>query len=96
MEKSSDEIKAGDIVACFNSDFKGKKGLTPYHLVLGSQLEPTLAIVVEVETKKNKLKCVLQNANKGPEEVSLRLDDLKSGVLKVFRAVPNQGYLEDW
>lgn len=82
MEQIQEEIKPGDIVACFNSDFKGKKGLTPYHLTLGSKMEPTLAVVIENEAKKNKLKCVLQSTQeggkvKGPEEVSLRMDDLK-------------------
>lgn len=99
MEAPTDEVRPGDIVSCTTADFKGKKGLAPYHMTFGSQSDPTLGIVVEVETKKNKLRCIIQSPNnkKGlPDEVSLRLDDLKSGIVKVFRVPPRQGWVNDW
>ena len=99
MEQGSDEVKPGDIVSCTNADFKGKKGLAPYHMTFGTPSEPTVAIVTEVETKKNKLRCIVQSPNnkKGlADEVSLRMDDLKSGIVKVFRVPPRQGWVNDW
>lgn len=98
METPADEVRPGDLVWCHHADFRGKKGLAPYHTTLGAS-EPTTAIVVEVESKKNKLRCVLQSPaqKKGaPEEVSLRMDDLKSGVVKVFRVPPRQGWVAEW
>ncbi|SPO20171.1 uncharacterized protein UTRI_00564_B [Ustilago trichophora] len=99
MEAPTDEVRPGDIVSCTTADFKGKKGLAPYHMTFGSQSDPTLGIVVEVETKKNKLRCIIQSPNNKrglPDEVSLRLDDLKSGIVKVFRVPPRQGWVNDW
>lgn len=99
MEQGADEVRPGDIVSCSQADFRGKKGLAPYHMSFGSQGEPTTGIVVEVEAKKNKLRCIIQSPNnrKGlPDEVSLRLDDLKSGIVKVFRVPSRQGWVNDW
>ncbi|CDW99641.1 hypothetical protein [Sporisorium scitamineum] len=98
MDTGADEIRPGDIVFCSQADFKGKKGLAPYHTTLGFN-EPTTGIVVDVESKKNKLRCVVQSTStrRGlPEELSLRLDDLKSGIVKVFRVPPRQGWVADW
>ncbi len=92
--ESFDEVRPGDVVSCTTADFRGKKGLAPYHATFGSQTDPTLAIVVEVETKKNKLRCILQSPNNKkvlPDEVSLRLDDLKSGIVKVCRVPRGKG-----
>ena len=36
------------------------------------------------------------SAGAAPEEVSLKLDDLKSGVIKVVRPVPKEGWIEEW
>ncbi|PWZ02502.1 hypothetical protein BCV70DRAFT_196743 [Testicularia cyperi] len=99
MESAPDEVRPGDLVSCSQADFRGKRGLAPYHMTFGTQHEPTTAIVVECESKKNKLRCILQSPNnkKGlPDEVSLRLDDLKSGIVKVFRVPPRQGWVQDW
>ncbi|SJX60543.1 uncharacterized protein SRS1_10186 [Sporisorium reilianum f. sp. reilianum] len=98
METGADEIRAGDIVFASQADFKGKKGLAPYHTTLGNT-EPSLGVVVDVEAKKNKLRCVIQSpaTKRGtPEELSLRFDDLKSGIVKVFRVPPRQGWVADW
>jgi len=53
------------------------------------KLEPKFTVANENEVKKNKLKSVLQptlegGKVKGPEVVSMRMDGLKSGVLKHF------------
>lgn len=99
VETGADEPRAGDIVLCSNADFRGKKGLAPYHTTLGSSL-PIPAILVDMEPKKNKLRCILQNPSHSkkhhPEEISLRLDDLKSGILKIYRSPPRHGWLPHW
>ena len=90
---SLDEPHPGDIVSCSSADFKGKKGLAPYHFTLNCQ-----GFIVDVEPKKNKLRTIIQSPTKknGPEEVSLRLDDLKSGIVKVYRVPPRSGWVMDW
>jgi hypothetical protein len=71
--------RPGDIAAFFDARLKGRKGLSSYDLHVGSVEEPLVGIVVEFEQKnKHKLK-VLQVERGVPEEVSYRLDDLKSG-----------------
>uniref|UniRef100_V5E7Y2 SH3 domain-containing protein n=1 Tax=Kalmanozyma brasiliensis (strain GHG001) TaxID=1365824 RepID=V5E7Y2_KALBG len=98
MDPPTDEVRPGDLVWCSHADFRGKKGLAPYHTTLGTT-DPTVGVVVEVESKKNKLRCVIQSPaqKKGAaEEVSLRMDDLKSGVVKVFRVPPRQGWVAEW
>ncbi|GAK62166.1 uncharacterized protein PAN0_001c0364 [Moesziomyces antarcticus] len=99
METAADEVRPGDVISCAGADFKGKKGLTPYHTTLGTGASPTLLVLVDVEPKKNKLRAVVQSQGKkgaSPDEVSLRLDDLKAGIVKVFRVPPRQGWVADW
>jgi hypothetical protein len=96
VDVGSDEIRPGDIVALHGVDLKGKKGLGSYHATFGSAQEPTFACVVESEAKKRRLRCILVSGvegkrGRGAEEVSLRLDDAKSGLLRVFRLAP-----KDW
>ncbi|UZJ53462.1 hypothetical protein CBS101457_002782 [Exobasidium rhododendri] len=96
IDVGADEIRAGDIIALHGIDLKGKKGLASYHATFGSAHDPTYACVIESEAKKRKLRCILVagiegKRGKGPEEVSLRLDDVKSGLLRVFRLAPR-----DW
>lgn len=107
---ADEEVRPGDVVALHGADLKGKKGITNYHATFGTPQEPTFAVVVESESKKRKLRCVLQgpagsagsstgsrlaSTAKGPEEVSLRLDDVKGGLVRVFRVAPRVGWLED-
>lgn len=108
VDQGSDEIRPGDIVALHGADFKGKRGLTPYHVTYGTTQEPAFACVLEAtleSSKKRKLRCILvptssatgKASSKGglPEEVSLRLDDVKSGLLRVFRVAPKYGWLPE-
>lgn len=98
VDVGADEIRVGDIVALHGVDFKGKKGLASYHATFGSTQEPTYACVIESEAKKRKLRCILVAGVEGkrtriPEETSLRLDDVKSGLLRIFRLAPKSGWL---
>jgi hypothetical protein len=92
LDRGADVIRPGDVVGLWGADFKGKRGIVQYHTSFGSPNEPSIAVCVEHEERKNKLKVVLlpdaaasKRKTTAPEEVSLRLDDLKSGVVKVYR-----------
>lgn len=79
----TDQPRAGDIAAFHDARLKGRKGLQSYEQHVGSVEEPLLGIVVEYEQKnKHKIR-VLQVERGVPEEVSYRLDDLKSGKVVV-------------
>jgi len=81
----------GDIAAFHDARFKGRKGLSSYEQHVGSVEEPLLGIVVEFEQKgKHKVR-VLQVERGVPEEVSYRLDDLKSGRVVVSGAFFGSG-----
>ncbi|KAK0533534.1 assembly of actin patch protein [Tilletia horrida] len=102
LEQGPDEIRPGDVLVLFGTEFKGKKAaLSTYHHTFGSAREPAFAVLVENESKKNRLRVAIQSVASGGkkggggvEEVSLRMDDLRAGVLKVFRVAPAQGWLE--
>lgn len=89
------EPKAGDVVLFQAADFKGKKGLGSYHLTLGGasrqsqsqSVPPQVGIVVEVQDgKKRKYRVATVASSGGPvEEVAIKMEDLKSGVVKVMR-----------
>ena len=93
-EQAGDEVRPGDFVACYGADLSGRKGIAPYHMQIGSPNDPTIAIAIEYEEKKRKIRCIVQR--KTPEELSIRLDDLKSGIIKVGRPIPKEGWIEDW
>ncbi|PWN38745.1 hypothetical protein IE81DRAFT_327191 [Ceraceosorus guamensis] len=109
LDRGADAPRAGDVIALWGADLKGKRGLASYHVTYGTTQDPALAVIVDpgsADDKKNKIRAVIQisatttttNASakdklKGPEEVSIRLDDLKSGVLKIFR-VPSRAWID--
>ncbi len=91
----ADDVRPGDYVVCYGAELSGRKGLTGYSMSVGAPHEPTVGIAIEYEEKnKRKIRCVVQR--KGPEEISIRLDDLKSGVVQVGRPIPRSGWIEDW
>lgn len=92
VQKRLGDIMPGDIVALYEAHFKGHKGglgLGNYSAVWGSREEPVLGIVSDFEAKKSKIKAyaVNQHPNSYPtiDAPSYKLDDLKSGTVKVFR-----------
>lgn len=92
--------RAGDVLLLQGpADFKGKKGLgSSYHVAYGGPQQPLFAIVVEVEKGKKgglKIRGVTQQSS-SVEEVTLKLEDLKSGVLKVMRVVRRGEWVRDW
>ncbi|PWN19844.1 hypothetical protein BCV69DRAFT_283949 [Microstroma glucosiphilum] len=92
--------RAGDVLLLQGpADFKGKKGLgSSYHVAYGGAQQPLFAIVVEVEKGKKgglKIRAVTQQTA-SVEEVTLKLEDLKSGVLKVMRVTRRGEWVHDW
>jgi hypothetical protein len=83
------DIMPGDIVTLFDAKLKGHKGLQIYHQHVGAT-EPLVGIISEFESKKSKIKVFHANQHVGQqtvESVSYRLEDLKSGAVKIFRAL---------
>jgi len=79
----------GDVVTLFDAKLKGHKGLQIYSQHVGIA-EPLVGIISEFEQKKSKIKVFHANQHVGQqtvESVSYRLEDLKSGTVKIFRAL---------
>ncbi|KAF8301466.1 hypothetical protein DL93DRAFT_2038861, partial [Clavulina sp. PMI_390] len=77
VQKKASDIMPGDIAVVTGAKLKGHKGLSSYSV----QVEWAVGIVNEWEDKKGKLKLWQASV----ESVSYRLDDLKSGQIKVSK-----------
>ncbi|KAG0148767.1 hypothetical protein CROQUDRAFT_131670 [Cronartium quercuum f. sp. fusiforme G11] len=87
-----DDIRPGDIVASYGATFKGK-GIGHNSMNLGTVTNAHVAIVAEHDVKKNKFKAYGIWHGK-VELLSYRLDELKSGSIKVFRVLDKK-FLEN-
>lgn len=97
LDRGGDEIRAGDVVLLQGADFKGKKGLSSYHLTFGTAHEGVYGIVVEVaDSKKRKLRVAIANASGVIEESQLKLEDVKAGLVKVMRVAPRGGWVREF
>ena len=86
VQKRLSEIMTGDVVEFVDVRFKGHKKLQPYSQHVGAAGEALVGVVSEVEHKKSKVKLLQANQHVGQqtvESVSYRLEDLKSGTVKV-------------
>jgi myosin tail region-interacting protein MTI1 len=86
VQKRLSEIMTGDVVELVDARFKGHKGLQTYSQHVGTAGEALVGVVSEVEQKKSKVKVLQANQHVGQqtvESVSYRLEDLKSGTVKV-------------
>ncbi|KAG1788290.1 hypothetical protein EV424DRAFT_1465200 [Suillus variegatus] len=85
------DILPGDVIAFWDAKLKGHKGLHTYSQTVGvGENGPLVGVVSEVESKKSKVRIWQANQHVGQqtvENVSYRLEDLKSGVVKVFRVM---------
>jgi hypothetical protein len=84
------DVLPGDVITLYDADLKGHKGLQKYHQHVGAQ-EPCVGVVSEVEAKKFKIRALHANqhvSQQAVESVSYRLEDLKSGQVKVRWIVP--------
>ncbi|KAG1780702.1 hypothetical protein EV702DRAFT_1079921 [Suillus placidus] len=85
------DILPGDVIAFWDAKLKGHKGLHTYSQTVGAgENGPLVGVVSEVESKKCKVRVWQANQHVGQqtvENVSYRLEDLKSGLVKVFRVM---------
>ncbi|KAJ6622630.1 hypothetical protein B0H10DRAFT_1787920 [Mycena sp. CBHHK59/15] len=85
VQKRASDIMPGDIVVLYDAKLKGHKGIATYTQTAGAG-EPLVGIVSEFEPKKSKIRVFQANQHVGHqtvEAVSYRLEDLKSGIVKV-------------
>jgi hypothetical protein len=87
VQKRASDIMPGDVVEIVDAKFKGHKGIQTYQQHVGTGGEgPLVGVVGEFEAKKTKIRVFQANQHVGQqtvESVSYRLEDLKSGVVKV-------------
>ncbi|KAJ7594224.1 hypothetical protein C8J56DRAFT_926227 [Mycena floridula] len=90
VQKRVTEIMPGDIVLLQEAKLKGHKGLQTYSQNVGTAAEPVVGVIGEFEHKKYKIRVFQASQHVGQqtvESVSYRLEDLKSGVVKIFRVL---------
>jgi len=89
VQKRASDIMEGDVISLDNAHFKGHKGLSGYTSHVGGGDVPMVGIVHDFESKKSKVRVyqATMHPNTYPtvESVSYRLEDLKSGTVKVYR-----------
>ncbi|EJF63263.1 hypothetical protein DICSQDRAFT_56129 [Dichomitus squalens LYAD-421 SS1] len=88
VQRRVSDIMPGDIIVVTDAKFKGHKGLQSYHQSVGID-QPLVGVIGDFEPKKSKVKVYQANQHVGQqsvESVSYRLEDLKSGAVKVRAA----------
>ncbi|GLB38687.1 putative SH3 domain-containing protein [Lyophyllum shimeji] len=86
VQKRLSEIMPGDVMVLQDAKLKGHKGLQSYQ----QTVEHLVGVVSEFEPKKSKVRVFQANQHVGQqtvEAVSYRLEDLKSGTVKVYRVL---------
>ncbi|TCD68515.1 hypothetical protein EIP91_010571 [Steccherinum ochraceum] len=89
LQRRASDIMPGDIIVLSEAKLKGHKGLQMYHQNVGMG-DPVVAIVADFETKRSKVKVFQANQHIGQqsvESVSYRLEDVKSGIIKIYRVL---------
>ncbi|KAL6308247.1 hypothetical protein BKA93DRAFT_764065 [Sparassis latifolia] len=89
VQRRASDLLPGDIIVVHDAKFKGHKGLQTYHQNVGVG-QPLIAIIGDYEVKKAKVKVFQANQHVGQQSVesaSYRLEDLKSGSVKVYRVL---------
>lgn len=89
VQRRITDIMPGDIIALYDAKLKGHKGLQTYHQHVGEQ-EPCVGVIQDFEPKKAKAKVLQASqsvAHQAVDNVSYRLEDLKSGTVKIFRVL---------
>ncbi|ANZ76424.1 BA75_03674T0 [Komagataella pastoris] len=80
-----DEFRPGDVLCMLKSKFVGHK-LKPAFEV-GNKTEPYCGIISEFDSQKNKLRVIEQDSRGKVKANSYRLNDFKSGKIRVFRPI---------
>ncbi|PIL22717.1 hypothetical protein GSI_15410 [Ganoderma sinense ZZ0214-1] len=89
VQRRASDIMPGDVVVVSEAKFKGHKGLQSYSQTVGVG-EPLVGVIGDFELKKSKVKVFQANQHVGHqsvESVSYRLEDLKSGEVKIYRVL---------
>ncbi|EIN13051.1 hypothetical protein PUNSTDRAFT_111377 [Punctularia strigosozonata HHB-11173 SS5] len=89
VQRRTSDILPGDVITLYDAKLKGHKGLGIYHQHVGEG-EVCVGVVNEFEAKKSKVRVLQANQHVGHqtvENVSYRLDDLKSGMIKIYRVL---------
>jgi myosin tail region-interacting protein MTI1 len=87
--QNNDEIRAGDVISIRNAKFQGKHG--PMHAKYTMEVgKPDhVGIVAEWDGVKKKVRAWEQGReNKKVKQESFKLDDLRSGEVKIWRVMP--------
>ncbi|KAF8837858.1 hypothetical protein BDN67DRAFT_1013553 [Paxillus ammoniavirescens] len=91
VQRRVSDIMPGDIISFWDAKLKGHKGLHAYNQTVGSERSgPLVGVVSEFDARKSKVRVWQANQHVGQqtvENVSYRLEDLKSGHVKVFRVL---------
>ncbi|KAK2463370.1 hypothetical protein APHAL10511_004596 [Amanita phalloides] len=90
VHKRVSDIMPGDVVELVDARFKGHKGLQTYSQHVGAAGEALVGVVSEMESKKSKVRVMQANRQVGQpmvESASYRLEDLKSGMVNVYRVL---------
>ncbi|KAF9240234.1 hypothetical protein BU15DRAFT_23444, partial [Melanogaster broomeanus] len=87
VQRRVSDIMPGDIISFWDAKLKGHKGLHAYNKTAGAGASgPLVGIVSEFDAKKSKVRVWQANQHVGQqtvEIVSYRLEDMKSGHVKV-------------
>ncbi|CCL98530.1 uncharacterized protein FIBRA_00529 [Fibroporia radiculosa] len=89
VQRRVSDLMPGDVIILHDAKFKGHKGLQSYHQHVGIG-DPLYAIIGDYEVKKSKVRVFQANQHVGQqtvESMSYRLEDLKSGTIKIFRVL---------
>jgi hypothetical protein len=87
VQRRAADVMPGDVLALYDARLKGHKGIQSYSQHIGVE-EPCVGVVTEIEAKKFKIRVLQANQHVSQqtiESVSYRLEDLKSGQVKVRR-----------
>ncbi|RPD62603.1 hypothetical protein L226DRAFT_568663 [Lentinus tigrinus ALCF2SS1-7] len=89
VQRRVSDIMPGDVIVVNDAKFKGHKGLQSYNQTVGVGA-PLVGIISDFEPKKSKVKVYQANQHVGQQSVesaSYRLEDLKSGSVKIYRVL---------
>jgi hypothetical protein len=70
LQRRTSDIMEGDIVVVTDAEFRGRKGLVPYHQHAGSAADPLVGVVHEFEPKNSKIKVL--TASQHPNHYPVR------------------------
>lgn len=88
-----DDIRPGDILCIKNAKFtshKGLSGLANKSIHVGEGSDVFAAVVMEVDTKKEKLRVLDLDHNGTVKKDSFKIGDMKTGKIRVFRFVDRE------